>query len=252
MKSIILTPIFLISFLTFCPGFFIGSTEIGSLCHQYSLNGQKPVLAPVAILPEGPIFYYNQYETPNSITLSTVYTSGNQWYKNGVAIPGATGNSLTVQFQGLQSYTDYYTVTHDVRTSNQVEFNYIGCDEPGDYPASVPSTSYCASSLASGVPLDAPSLGTGTTYSWWLQTTPTCYSISNTGLLTASGCSSYPSNGVYTLSALEYFDQIYMYYVFTVNSGCKVKSSATSTMAKKKTNLSPKPTIPLVKTHDPR
>lgn len=45
--------------------------------------------------------------TQSGITLTSSYTSGNQWYLDGKAIPGATGQTLSAQ----QSGTYYVTVT---------------------------------------------------------------------------------------------------------------------------------------------
>jgi Secretion system C-terminal sorting domain len=201
---------------------------------------------PPSVSPAGPITYYNQYETTNQVTLTCNSAPSYQWYKNNTAISGATNQTYTINFQGLSIYTDYYKVITSCGTSNTVTFNYVGCNGPSCYPVSIPSTSYCASSLTSGnyIQLNAPSLGVGTSYNWWLQNNPTCYSISSSGHLTESSCSPYQTDGVYTKSSLSNGTQTYMYYVIVVNTGCRTMVVPTSeTYIMGKTKLIPNPAI---------
>lgn len=195
-----------------------------AFCKFLSEDQIEP-FAPVIINPAGPITYYNQYETQNSITLNTIYPSGNQWYKNGVAIPGATGKSLTIQFIGYLNYTDYYTLTHDTRTSNEVAFNYRGCMYSSEYPVTIPWTPWpCISSTINGnyFQLPAPNLGTGTTYSWWLYWPShgysTCFSINSLGQLTSNG--SWCDDAIYTKSSKDAIET-YMFYSFSTNPNCR-------------------------------
>ncbi|MGN6163692.1 MAG: hypothetical protein ACTHOF_04050 [Flavisolibacter sp.] len=149
--------------LLLCP--FLSSSQLFSQC--------------TTISPSGPITYYNQYETTNQIILTACSSSNYQWYKNGVAIVGATQRTYTITFSGLTSYTDYY----DVRTASgftieSVEFKYIGCDDPTDYPSSYNPPSY-VSLLNFPITLSHPPLGAGATYSWWTFNNPSPFSFSN-------------------------------------------------------------------------
>jgi hypothetical protein len=177
-----------------------------------------------SITPAGPITYYNQYETSNQITLTCSSSSNYQWLRNNSPIAGETNQTLTVNFNDYVSYSAQYSCLTECGFSNSVTFNYIGCSPYSDYPVSIPSSlSYvCQSALASPnyIQLNAPNLGGGTTSTWWLQNTPTCLSISGSGQLTGSGCSGYPSNGIYTKSSLS-GEEVYLFYFMNVNSGCK-------------------------------
>lgn len=220
-------------FLSFClnqsKGFLRNFNNTNTInyttfCKYLSEDRIEP-FAPVVIYPTGPITYYNQYESTNSITLNTIYSSGNQWYKNGIVISGATGNKLTIEFYGSLTYTDYYTVTHDTRTSNQVEFNYKGCSSLNEYPVKIPSLPWpCSSSLP--VTLNAVNLGAGATYQWWTYENPSSFYFSpstNTSpstLIYTNSPNTWNIDGIYTKSSLidQYgvsHEEVYMYYSFT-------------------------------------
>lgn len=171
------------------------------------------------VSPAGPISYYNQYETPQNFVLTASQAGSYQWYKNNVAIPGAINQTYSIFCIGNGATTDQYKVVTNCGTSNTVTFNYIGCDSPSDYPVPIPAV-LCTSALASGVQLNAPSLGAGTNYLWLLQNFPTCFSVSPTGILSGSGCS-IENNGVYTRSSLPNGSQTHMYYVVVANPACR-------------------------------
>jgi len=193
------------------------------------------------VTPSGPIAYYNQYETPNSVTLTCTTGATYQWYKNNVAISGATNQSYIVNFSGSNIYTEYYKCVNSCGTSNIVTFNYHGCISPADYPVPIPQT-YCVSTLP--VTLTAPIL-TGAQYSWWALNNPTVYSFSNfsgnTCKLNAS--SPYPNEGIYTKSDVSNGEQIFMFYTVVGNPGCKARKelAVTEMIPLTQTQLSPNP-----------
>jgi hypothetical protein len=175
-----------------------------------------------SVSPAGPITYYNLFETMQHLVLTSSAASSYQWYKNNIAISGATAQTYTISFQGINDYTDYYKVVTSCGTSNTVTFNYIGCYVASDYPVSLPGNSggFCQSSLP--ITLYAPSLGAGATYSWWTYWSPSSYSFSNFSGNTCSlfGSSPYGSDGIYTKSSNN-GQEIYMYYSIS-SANCRV------------------------------
>ena len=207
------------------------------------------------VIPGGPIVYYKQHETANSIDLTYlgIPPGTGTWYKNNVST-GATGAKYTVSFSGNTTYTDNYKVRSACGTySNSVSFTYIGCDADADYPVSI-THGGCASTMTSPnyIQLNAPSLGQGTTYSYWLYHNPSNYSITSNGRLT--GTSPWGSDGVYVKSAKN-GAEVYMFYTILANTGCRMANPKGSETGIKtevaplltQTTLAPNPASDLVR-----
>jgi hypothetical protein len=196
------------------------------------------------VSPAGPITYYNQYEGTTNVKLTSSAASSYQWFKNNIAISGATNQTYTISMTGLSNSTDIYKCVTPCGTSNSVTFNYRGCNEASDYPVSIPWSPWPCKTVVtnSGIQLNAPSLGTGTTYSYWLyypsQGSSSCYSINSTGLLKCNGSTC--ADGVYVKSALN-GAETYMYYTFTTNPGCRVATTGQSISLPDFTEIAPNP-----------
>lgn len=184
----------------------------------------KSTTAP-SVSPAGPITYYNQYETiQNHVVLTASGSGGYQWYKNNVAIPGATNQTYTINMNSSANYTEYYKCVTPCGTSNIVTLNYIACYTPGDYPTSVPGY-FCASSSPTFT-LTSPNLGSGTSYSWWTYNNPSNYTFSNqSGNTIQMSSSTYGWEGVYSKSSKS-GQEIYMYYSLFGNVGCKIAANS--------------------------
>ena len=180
------------------------------------------------IIPAGPVTYYNQYETTNYLTLSTASASWYQWYKNDIAIPGATGQNYTISFIRNTTYTDYYKVETSCGTHyNDFTFNYIGCDDVSDYPgypSFVTPDYWCAQSNPTYT-LVSPNLGIGTTYIWWKYNSPSEYTFSNySGNTCQLSSSNYGWEGIYSRSSRN-GQEVYMYYTIYGDAYCKTLAS---------------------------
>jgi Secretion system C-terminal sorting domain len=81
----------------------------------------------VSITPAGPIDYYipNDWSVIGGFTLTSNTPSGNQWYRNGVAINGATNQSYQIP-RGYfnQTPTEIYSCKTNGCSSNGVTVNY--------------------------------------------------------------------------------------------------------------------------------
>lgn len=179
--------------------------------------------APPVVTPPGPITYYNQYESVNYVTLTCNDAPSYQWYKNNNAISGATSKTYTFSFQGLSSSTDYYKCVTSCGTSNVVTFNYVGCDEPSDYPGSV-NTEVCISTYP--ISISQPDMGSGGLYYWELE--PSCFSLTNisdvydrTASLNYQSCGLY-GNGLYTRAVATSNTEMRMYVWINPNQGCRM------------------------------
>ena len=188
-------------------------------------NAEKKIsISAAVVLPAGPITYYNQYETANFVYLNCMTSAASyQWYKNDNPISGATSSYYTVNFIGLSTYTDYYYVVTPSGSSNIVTFNYRGCDDPSDYPVTIP-TIICASSVP--VTISAPAFP-GAAYAFF-NGSPSDFTLSNQTSnqidLSFSSCTYSCVDGITTLSYIIDEEAIYMYYVIVGNQGCKTKS----------------------------
>jgi hypothetical protein len=173
-----------------------------------------------SVTPAGPITYYNHYEHSGSYVISATTASSYQWYKNNVAISGATNQTYSIPISGLGSYTDNYKCITPCGTSNTVTFNYIGCTTNNGYPVSVP-TGACISALMNGnyVQLPTVSLGSGTTYSWNLDYHPTYFNINSSGRLTSPIDGAGDANGIISKSTRG-TEELFMFYYFAAQAGC--------------------------------
>jgi Secretion system C-terminal sorting domain len=195
------------------------------------------------ISPKGPITYYNQYETTQTIPLTASSSANYQWYKNGQIIPGATNQVLNITCNGLVTYTDYYYVVTTCGTSNSVTFSYIGCNTASCYPVALPSLPICSSQ--SPVTVYSPSLGAGSINTWWTYYTTSCFSFrpirgatSEKSLFINFPACTLLSEGIYTKSSLN-GRETYIYYTVYASTSCRVINPFTPFLKPKgKTSLS--------------
>jgi hypothetical protein len=119
-----------------------------------------------SITPVGPITYYYWYEGTIQIPLTS--NRAGQWYKNNVAIPGATGTSYTATYSGNGTPTDTYKCVNFCGTSNIVTINAIGCTSESQYPVFIPPSVSCPATAAAGWTVSQVNKGPFATYLWIL------------------------------------------------------------------------------------
>lgn len=117
-----------------------------------------------AVTPVGPITYYYWYE--GSVQIPLTANKAGQWYKNNVAISGATGTTYNASYSGNGIPTDTYKCVNACGTSNVVTVNAIGCTTTSQYPVTIPPQVNCASTAANGWTLSQVNKGTNATYLW--------------------------------------------------------------------------------------
>ena len=136
------------------------------------------------ITPAGPIEYYipNDYSVLGGFTLTSNMPVGNQWYRNGVVISGATGQTYTIP-RGYShlSTSEIYSCRAYGCTSNNVTVTYkhygygnFG-EENMDFGAKIfPSggSNYFCRNTANN-PIKQFNQGPNANYYWNLITTPT-------------------------------------------------------------------------------
>lgn len=119
-----------------------------------------------SITPVGPITYYYWYEGTIQIPLTS--NRAGQWYKNNVAIPGATGTTYTATYSGNGTPTDTYKCVNFCGSSNIVTINAIGCTSDGQYPVFIPPSVSCPATAAAGWTVSQVNKGNMATYLWTL------------------------------------------------------------------------------------
>lgn len=152
-----------------------GSASVDFALPVISISGQVPSISPV-----GPIDYYTAVDAGpyQGVTLTSNISTGNQWYLNGQIIPGATNPNFTIDWNygfGSNVAGLYYTVANGC-PSNKVKYNQFayGYGWYGEelfnfgakyFPINTPSF-YCINTTSTIRQFD---LGSGTTYSWFMQ-----------------------------------------------------------------------------------
>jgi hypothetical protein len=137
----------------------------------------------VNVTPAGPIDYYipNDYSVIGGFTLTSTTPTGNQWYRNGVAISGATGQTHTIpRGYSHPTTTETYTCIANGCTSNvvTVNFKHYGYGNYGeqsfDFGAKIfppgGSRYYCINT--NNNPIQQFNQGTLADYYWNVITTP--------------------------------------------------------------------------------
>jgi hypothetical protein len=202
-----------------------------------------------AITPSGPIDVYEIYDGVLPFTLTSASATGNQWYRNGVAIPGATNQTYTFNNSGNIAYTNQYTVVVNGCLSNAVNYNWhpVMTWAQSEYPAGTIPGELCASNTSMVTNITQPTLGPGTVFTWVLYqlnlggcATLTNYSSSSgTVSVNFQNCTNLPSgpNGVilgYEATATLNGQQRILYCHLTSNPNCRTANTV---------SISPNPVI---------
>lgn len=128
------------------------------------------------ISPSGPIDYYTPLDASavGSAHLTSSSPNGNQWYRNGVAISGATSQTynITNDWNGI-GMKSYYVINNDCRSNTVlVNFKNYGYGYYGEevyffgskiHPIQT-SNYYCHNSVNNDI--SQIDLGVGSTYTW--------------------------------------------------------------------------------------
>ncbi len=117
-----------------------------------------------SVTPVGPITYYYWYEGTIQIPLTATQTG--QWYKNDIAITGATGTTYNATYSGSGIPTDTYKCVNACGTSNVVTINAIGCIGRKQYPVQLPPSSSCPATAYTGFNVSQVNLGANASYLW--------------------------------------------------------------------------------------
>lgn len=195
------------------------------------------------ISPAGPIKYYYQYESPQTVTFTSSPAASYQWYKNGVAIAGATNQSYTndADMSPMNPFNGpiniYYHVVTPCGASSAVAVTYIPCFDETDYPVQFPRLT-CGSAFNNPpyyIQFPAPYLGSGTISSWGIHDNYSCFTnqffFNNTGQLSYSGGGSYNATcgiGIYITSELPNGNQTRIFGFLFINPNCRPGSESNS------------------------